>query len=108
MVYKFSHFTVAGVTITAHPVDQLDQVPGTAVTFTVMVTEGAQPVSYLWLKDGLTIMADPAKYTGLTTTVLTVHNVQEADEGNYGLYAFDRTPVFSGVARLTVCKLVHI
>ena len=96
------------MTIDADPVDQLDQVPGTDVTFTVMVTEGAQPVSYFWLKDGQTIMADPAKYTGLTTTALTVYNVQEADEGNYGLFAFDSSPVFSGVAQLTVCKLVHI
>ena len=98
------------VTIDADPVDQLDQVPGTDVTFTVIVTEseGALPPTYLWLKDGQTIMADPAKYSGFTTTVLTVLNVQEADEGNYGLFAFDTTPVFSGVAQLTVCKLVHI
>ena len=94
--------------ITANPVDQLDQVPGTAVTFTVTVMEGEQLPAYIWLKDGRTLTENPAKYAGFTTPVLTVLNVQEADEGNYVLFAFDRAPVFSGVAQLTVCKLVSV
>ena len=100
--------TVAGqvrLTIESHPVDQLDQIPGMNVIFTVIVTEGDEVPIYFWLKDGVQIMEDAAKYAGLGTPILTVINVEEADEGNYGLFVVDAgSPIFSNVAQLTVCK----
>ena len=39
--------------------------------------------TYCWQKDEVVIVDSPGIYEGTTTTVLTVFNAQEKDEGDY-------------------------
>ena len=90
------------------PADQLDQTPGSTVTFSATVT-GTMSPTYIWTFNGQGI-SDSSKYSGTGTTQLTVTNVQTSDDGNYVLLILDSSagsPVtFSDAAALSVCKLV--
>ena len=94
--------------ITVQPEDQLDQTPGSTVTFSVTVTGTVSP-TYAWTFNGQGV-SDSSKYSGAGTTELTVMGVQTSDEGNYVLLVLDSSagsPVsFSDPAALSVRKLV--
>ena len=69
--------------ITTHPVDLLNQIPGTSVQFSVVAT--GESLTYQWQMDGVAL-TDGAKYTGATTNMLTVANIQfPADEGSFNV-----------------------
>ena len=101
------HSIVSGqATISAHPAAQLDQTPGSDVTFSVTVTGGTGPLTYSWLRTGQQL-SDSTKYGGLGTNQLTVMNVQESDEGFYSVSVVDFgtfTFLFSNAAQLTLGK----
>ena len=61
--------------MTIHPVDRINIVPGSDVSFSVTAT-GTAPLSYQWQKDGVDL-------PGATTAQLTITGVMESDEGGY-------------------------
>ena len=67
--------------MTAHPVDEIDIVPGSDVSFSVTAT-GTAPLSYQWKKDGEDL-TDEGSITGATTATLSITGVMESDEGGY-------------------------
>ena len=67
-------------TITLHPQPQT-VAPGATTTFTVAAT-GEGTISYRWRKDGANLN-DGGHYFGVTTTTLTVSNVDADDVGLY-------------------------
>ena len=67
-------------TITQHPSDQAAVEGGTA-QFTVQAS-GTSPLSYRWQKDSVNLN-NGGHYSGVTTTTLTVSNVDGSDEASY-------------------------
>ena len=66
------------------PVDLLNQIPGSNVRLSVVVTGGG--LTYQWQMDGVPI-TDGAKYSGTNTDTLTVNNIQfPVDEGFYNVF----------------------
>ena len=89
---------------------QLNQIPGSTVTFSVTVTGVTSP-AYFWTRDGHPLSNTPGKYAGTGSSVLTVMNVQNSDEDEYGVVVVDSSTggtQFSNTAELTVCKLVFV
>src|SRR3989338_3815691 len=66
--------------ITTQPVSQI-KMPGQTATFTVAAS-GTAPLSYQWRK-GTSPLSNAGKYSGVTTTTLTITSVADAEEGNY-------------------------
>ncbi len=99
------------VRITQQPLDQLNVVPGTDVTFSVTVD--TQAITFVWRRNSMILNdTDRIILSGLANhTNLTVLSVDESDEG---LYTVDiillidgpSSPVRSEAARLTVCKFI--
>jgi len=73
--------------VTAPPLPRIDVDPlyttVAAGTDAVLSIDGINIVNYQWYKDGLAIGEQAGKYSGTNTAVLTVHDVQVADEGYY-------------------------
>lgn len=87
-------------TITSHPSNATEE-EGEDATFSISAT-GAD--SYRWQKNGSNL-SNSSKYSGVTTTTLTVHDVEESDEGSYRCVASNGsgdTP--SNSATLTVTE----
>lgn len=94
----------AGPTITTQPASQTVN-PGTTVHFTVAAT-GNGTLTYQWRKDGADL-SNNSKYSGVTTTSLTVTSAQQTDVGNYSVAVTDsRGTVTSASAALTVNAVV--
>lgn len=90
--------------IRLHPTNALEVNPGSDVTFSVTAILAT---AYQW-KLNETNLADSEKYTGSKKSSLTIHNVQESDEGDYACVVGNRlVSILSSRARLTVCKFVH-
>ena len=69
--------------ITSQPQSLLNQIPGNSVQFSVVAT--GESLTYQWQMDGVAL-TDGAKYTGATTNMLTVANIQfPADEGSFNV-----------------------
>ena len=86
--------------ITSQPVAQTGAAAGSAV-FSVTAT-GTAPLSYQWLKNGAAI-ANGTKFSGATTTTLTVSSIAAADAGNYSITVTNPAgSVTSSGAALTV------
>ena len=66
--------------ITTQPMNQLNVVPGTTITFMVQAT--GSELTYQWQRNEGNL-TDDAKYSDTTTGNLTVMNVMEGDEGNF-------------------------
>src|SRR3990167_6453684 len=66
--------------ITTQPVSQTKN-PGENASFTVAAS-GTAPLSYQWRK-GTSPLSNAGKYSGVTTTTLTITGVTNAEEGNY-------------------------
>ena len=67
-------------TITSHPQEIKDAVPGKSVAFTIQAT-GTEPLSYQWQwKGGKSEEWQPCDVEGPS---LLIANVQKPDEGNY-------------------------
>ncbi len=82
------------VVISTHPQSQT-VLKGANVTFTVIAT-GAEPLSYLWRKEGI-------EMTGATNSTLTLSNVQTNQAGGYDVVITNFAgSVTSSVAVLTV------
>ena len=97
------------LTVTDHPVDQTNIVPGSDVSFSVTAT-GIAPLSYQWQKDGEDL-TDGDSITGATTATLTITGVMESDEDGYKYVVTDaNAEVISGTAMLTVgkCIIIHL
>ena len=93
-----------GPTITTQPQSKTVN-PGVNTSFTVAAT-GSGPLSYQWRKNGANL-SNGTKYAGVTTTTLTITNVQQADVGNFTVNVTDSngtTP--SANAALAVSTLV--
>ena len=74
-------------TVTSHPQELKDVIPGKPVTFTVEAT-GTQPLSYQWewkpaMDDGKWQPCDRERFPGADSSVLTIPSVQKSDEGSY-------------------------
>ena len=67
-------------TITAHPQPQT-VAPGGMASFTVSAT-GSGTLTYQWQKNGADL-SNGGHYSGVTTPVLTITNVDASDVGNY-------------------------
>jgi N-acetyl-anhydromuramyl-L-alanine amidase AmpD len=94
----------AGPTITTQPVGKTVN-PGVTTTFSVAAT-GTGTLTYQWRKDGLNL-GNSSKYAGVTTTTLTVTNVQQTDVGNYSVAVTDsKGTVTSASAALAVNAVV--
>ena len=86
--------------ITTNPTSQLNVVPGTNVTFTVVAT--GSDLTYQWQQNGGNL-SDGVKFSGTTTPTLTVMNVMEEDEGNFTCVVTNvLDSVTSSAAQLTV------
>ena len=86
--------------------NQMNVVPGTDVMFTVVAT--GNNLTYQWQRDGVNL-TDGARYSGTTTTTLTVMNVTEEDEGNFTcVVTDDMDSITSNAAELTVRKCVYV
>ena len=86
--------------ITTNPMSQLNVVPGTNVTFTVVAT--GSDLTYQWQRNGGNL-TDGVKFSGTTTPTLTVMNVMEEDEGNFTCVVTNvLDSVTSSAAQLTV------
>lgn len=57
--------------------------PGATVSFTVVAT-GNAPLTYQWRRNAVNI-SNGGKYSGATTTTLTITNVQQGEVGNYSV-----------------------
>ena len=87
-------------TITAQPAAQA-VASGVSASFSVTAT-GSAPLAYQWLKNGAAI-ANGAKYSGVTTSGLTVTAAAAADTGNYSVVITNAAgSVTSAVAPLTI------
>ncbi len=74
-----------------------DQVLSDGATATFSVTaEGAPPLAYQWIKDGVTLLIDGGKISGAQSNVLTITGVSSADIGSYAVY------VTNGVGRVVL------
>jgi len=51
-------------------------------SFSVLMT-GELPLSYQWKKDGIEVVSDPGRITGITEATLEIKNVETADDGVY-------------------------
>ena len=88
-------------TIAAQPQSQNVVVGGNAV-FTVAASGGA-PLSYQWLFRGTNSLADGSKFSGATTSTLTITGVQLTDAGGYSVVVSNSIGVAaSATAVLTV------
>ena len=89
-----------GPSITLQPQSQTNVVGSTAI-FRVSAT-GTAPLSFRWRKNGTNLVND-ARISGVTTTNLTIANVQTNDAGNYSAFVSNGvTTVTSLTAVLTV------
>jgi len=77
-----SGFSQPSPVITAQPVNVAAR-QGTNVTFN-MTAAGAPPLSYQWLKAGVSLV-DGGKISGATTPSLTISNVANKDAGSYSV-----------------------
>ncbi len=75
-----STLTVIDPVITGQPASQAVSA-GTNVTFNVTAV-GTAPITYQWKKNGSNL-SDDAKYSGTTTSSLTVSGIVTGDAGNY-------------------------
>lgn len=86
--------------ITSQPAAQTQAVGGSA-TFSVTAT-GSAPLNYRWLKNG-TNLANGAKYSGVSSSALTVAALATTDAGNYSVVITNLAgSLTSSVAPLTV------
>ena len=88
------------------PEDQLDVVPASNVSFSVVVS--GNNLMYLWMKDGTTVI-DGSKYNGATTSTLTVIAVEQDDDGIYSCVV-SNTGGFvipRGAQLVSICKLQY-
>ena len=76
-------------TVTSHPRELMDAVPGKPVTFTVEAT-GTEPLSYQWewewkaaVGDGKWQLCNPERFPGADSSTLTIPSVQKSNEGSY-------------------------
>jgi N-acetylmuramoyl-L-alanine amidase len=68
--------------VTSGPASQTVN-PGTNVSFTV-TTSGIQPLYYQWRRGG-NDLSDGGKFWGVTTSTLTISNVQQSEVGAYSV-----------------------
>ena len=74
-------------TVTSHPQELKDAVPGKPVIFTVEAT-GTKPLSYQWewkpvMGDGKWQPCDAKRFPGADSSTLTTPSVQKSNEGSY-------------------------
>ena len=74
-------------TVTSHPQELKDAVPGKPVTFTVEAT-GTQPLSYQWewkpaVGNGEWQPCDVERFPGADSSTLTIPSAQKSNEGSY-------------------------
>jgi hypothetical protein len=100
---------LANVTVVYAPTIVQDIAPttptivvGNPVSFEVDV-DAAPPITYWWQLNGQPLSANP-RFTGVSSNILTINNVQLGDAGTYQLFASNTYggPVSSSVATLTV------
>ena len=86
--------------ITSQP-QSLSEMPGGTAGFAVAATSST-PLSYQWRKNGTNLVND-ARLSGVTTTNLTIVNVQADDAGSYTVAVSDSSQTLtSSAATLTV------
>jgi hypothetical protein len=100
---------LANVTVVYTPTIVQDIAPttptvvvGNPVSFEVAI-DAAPPITYWWQLNGQPLSANP-RFTGISSNILTINNVQLGDAGTYQLFASNTYggPVSSSVATLTV------
>jgi formylglycine-generating enzyme required for sulfatase activity len=92
--------------ITSQPVSRTNTV-GTTATFTVVAT-GAAPLAYQWRFNGTNLL-NGGTLSGVTTTNLTIANVQMTNAGDYSVVVTNTYgSVTSSVAVLTVPSPVPV
>ena len=74
-------------TVTSHPLELKDTVPGTPVMFTVEAT-GTEPLSYQWewksvIDDGEWQPCDVERFPGTDSSTIVISSVQKSNEGSY-------------------------
>lgn len=89
----------ADPSITAAPVNQRAVVGGTA-SFSV-VAVGASPLSYHWQRYSTNLL-NSAKFSGATSSTLTISNAQLADATTYSVIVTDTAGSVTNAARLQI------
>jgi hypothetical protein len=81
--------------------------PGANAVFGVLAV-GEPPLAYQWRKDG-TELSDGGRFSGTTTAVLTITDVQPGHEGSYSVVVSNAYGIAtSAAARLTVLPLLSL
>ena len=89
--------------LNVQPEDQTNVDPGINVTFTVMAM--GSDLTYQWQINMSDITDDGGEYAGTATSVLTVLDAREGDEGGYRCRVMNAVgSEFSAAAQLTVRK----
>lgn len=93
--------------ITVDPSSESVQVyPGHQVVFSVGVCPSAAPLSYQWLLNGATVLADGGLISGSQTATLSMAGVAATNAGSYSVIVSNASgSVTSGAATLTVLSL---
>jgi hypothetical protein len=86
--------------VVSQPVSRTNQI-GTTTSFSVSAV-GMEPLNYQWRKDGINL-TDGSSVSGVTTTNLTIFNIQPGDTGNYTVVVTNAYgSITSSVAVLTI------
>ena len=97
--------SLAAPFITTEPANQTASVGANSAFW--VIASGSEPLSYLWKRNG-TNLVDGINITGVTTTNLTLSNVQTNDAGDYTVVVTNPAgSVTSTVATLTVDRLAQ-
>ena len=104
---KFLHChlfeTVSPASISGHPSDQIVAQNGTA---NFSVNASGDGLTYQWQKDGTNIPNNDTRFSGVSTSALTISNVEANDAGVYKCIVSNGAGdmVTSNEATLTVSK----
>ena len=94
-------YSVDPPTISTHPHDKLNIIPGTSVTFTVTAAGSS---IYTWMQNGSPLPSCDRFVTA--NEMLTIQNVQPSDVGSYCCVVFNAVgSITSNSASLTLSEL---
>ena len=95
--------------ICTYPLITKDEAPGEEFTYMETLDEASgEEFTYQWQRNGSDLVEKSGKFEGVNTSVLTIIDVRNEDEGSYQCVIFDGTgdSVISNETLLSVGKLL--